>query len=131
MDRNSAEFKKLQAKWYKKLKASGFEDAEDGEGRLKVWSSHYFQSRYSTTAFNAQESYFRMAGQFLHTYAFESRTDREIWRQHAEGRYTIDIFKDMRRRRFHVSRDGVHAAVIRLSSIMLKQMLAGGNDAEE
>lgn len=79
------EFSKLQAEWYRKLKKSGFDDVEQTDGNLKIWSAHYFQSAYTPDSFTAKETYYRLAGQFLHSHKFKTPHEREVWRLHSEG----------------------------------------------
>jgi len=93
----TAKFKKLNDKWAEKLKKSGFVEQEEtmevldihgvkkvGD-RLKNWASNLFRGRFNTTQYEAQLTYYRLAGQFLHDHQFDSRIEKEIWEQHAKG----------------------------------------------
>lgn len=84
------DFNKLQKKWYDKLKAKGFEDIEDGEDKLKVWSS-IFTSKISMESWQAKATYYQMATNFLEEYKFESETNKFIWTKHSEGVSVRDI----------------------------------------
>lgn len=85
-----AEFEKLKKKWYSKLKESGFEDIEQDEDRLKVWSSD-FRLDKSTKLAESKEAYYYMAGNFLNDYKFENQVDKIIWEKHAEAMSVRDI----------------------------------------
>lgn len=91
-------FKKLNAAWYKKLKGIGFKDAEQQtvlkkaygsplatEDRLKTWSSSFFRGRYNQTQYEARETYYRLAGQFLNEHSFENELEHKIWKLHSDG----------------------------------------------
>lgn len=84
----SKEFKALEALWYQKLAASGFNDIEDTETPergLKAWHSAYFKARYTPDAFEAKRLYFELAQSFLHAHEFESEMERQVWELHCEG----------------------------------------------
>lgn len=84
MKHNTKEFKDLQAVWDKKLVASGFEDIEQRDGRLKKSSNTKFGAS-SETAMAAKEEYFRVAGHFLFDYRFANAVERRIWELHCQG----------------------------------------------
>lgn len=98
MDFNSKEFKDLQKKWYKKAEDSGFDDIEQEDGNLKRWDSYVFQRKYNKEQAEAKESYYRSAGKFLYDYKFEKKSQREIWRLHAEGLSFEKILKVLKKR---------------------------------
>lgn len=121
-------FKKLQAKWYKKLKASGFEDIEDVSSPnelLKTWDSQYFLQRYDPGRFKAKERYFELARQFLQDHVFETTREKDIWAEHAEGRSTREI---ARRRRIPAGR--IRKIIKPLEELMLGRNKIKGNAAE-
>lgn len=82
---SSKDFKKLNAKWAKKLKESGFEDIEQDETHLNFWNGSRLATLYTDEQFQARQEYYRIAGQFLHEYKFDSDLDRTIWEMHANG----------------------------------------------
>lgn len=84
------DLKKLQAKWYQKLKAKGFEDIEDSGGQLKRWDNYFFKSK-DPIKMQAQEQYYRLARQMIHTFDWPTKLDKRIWELHAEGFNSIEI----------------------------------------
>lgn len=119
---NTPEFKRLKSEWDQKLKDSGFEDAEQPDERLKLWSSQFFRVRQNPVLDNAKEEYYRLAGHFLHDYPFQSELDRAVWSQHAEGVSTRDIADKLKNSEASVklNKDNVHNIVRKLSRIMVK-----------
>lgn len=87
---NSNEFKKLKAKWYKKLEKSGFEDAESDEFNLKVSAKEILRKKVQATR-QSKEDYYYMAGCFLNEYEFPDEITRIIWEYHTNGlsKYSI------------------------------------------
>ena len=121
MDPHSPAFKKLASVWNKKLKDSGFVDIEDKNGRLKLWTSHYFRTRYTPSSFAARQEYYRMAGQFLHTHVFDSPAEKELWRLHSDGLAAITIYRQLKKRRLFIARDAVHKTIHALAKVMLRE----------
>lgn len=117
----SAEFEKLQKKWDKRLKDSGFDDIEQrNDGNLKTWS-YKFQRYWSAEAFSAKEDYFRMASHFLYDHTFDSTTEKRIWAMHTEATSYRAIAIAMRRYRVKVNKDSVNVIIKRLSKLMLER----------
>jgi len=102
--------KTLQARWYKKLKDSGFKDIEDDVGRLKTWSGHAINLNFNeplapTRVYSSkvwkvsQAEYYRLAAQFLYNNEFPSdhfypsEWYEYIWSLHVEGLTGVDIGK--------------------------------------
>lgn len=86
------EFIKLQAKWYRRLEASGFDDIEstgdNGEPLEKLKPDAIrtsMNARMSLASFQAKEEYYRLAGQFLYSHRFKSKFERAVWEKHANG----------------------------------------------
>jgi len=91
-------FKALQKKWYSKLKKEGFEDIEQDEENLKVWSQVFF-GKHSIEQIQAKQAYYQMATNFLEEYPFETERDRIIWEYHANGisaREIVVLFKKIK-----------------------------------
>lgn len=84
--------KKLLTQWRKKLKASGFDDAE-AAGGLKRYHSFDFVKNYSSKAFEEHQEYYALAGQHLYSHKFDSIKDKTVWRWHSEGMSSIEISK--------------------------------------
>lgn len=93
MDRNSKEFKKLQEKWYGKLKRSGFEDIERSDESLKKWSLMFVTDDSTEITREAKTEYYRAAGHFLHDHQFDSTTEKRIWELHSSGLSIRNIVK--------------------------------------
>lgn len=95
--------KQLQLKWYGKIKAKGFKDIEDNEGRLKSWSGYKLSDNRTNPSVNnnyssklwkeSQAEYYRLAGHFLHDMEFKSVTHRKVWELHASGLTMREIGK--------------------------------------
>lgn len=80
------QFKKLNAEWAKKLKASGFKDIESSNGRMDIDKAlNNVVTKYDQISYAAKEDYYRLAGQFLHDNDFESEFDKIIWENHSSG----------------------------------------------
>lgn len=82
-------FQALQSKWYKKLAVSGFEDIEDSQGRLIMWT----QNTSTATSPEASAEYFRWAQQCVHDMKFPSKLDKQIWMAHAAGLSLREVAK--------------------------------------
>lgn len=94
---NNSEYEKLKAVWYTKLEADGFNDIEQDENNLKEWSTKFTRKK-SLDTWQAKESYYSMAENFLNTYAFENELEKVIWEYHANGisiRNIVDIINKM------------------------------------
>lgn len=100
----SQTLKEQQQIWYKKLKDEGFEDIEQDETHLKVWTSSSFYRRVKTDGsyidddknrlfWDTKAEYYRRAGQFLYEYSFECEYDRKVWELHSEGLSCQEISK--------------------------------------
>lgn len=123
-------FKKLQDKWYSKLKKSGFTDLEDSKQRIKrdpvtytFNSSAYIDKNVGYDQIKlhqeSKEEYFRQAGQFYHDYAFESDLDKLVWQYHSEGYTMGEVASILKARKIKTSRTPVNYIVLRLAKIML------------
>jgi len=99
--RKSREFLRLQAEWYAKLKAEGFDDIEAG-GRLPDvdYRNATLRDREAITA------YFTVAGAYVHVGHFEQEEHRDVWIFHAEGYSVREIAK-----RLGLDRNAVHAVI--------------------
>lgn len=83
---NQANYKKERAKWYAKLKKSGFEDIEANENSLKSWSSKFVRAdKTSMTSWQAKQEYYYQTTHFLNSYKFESNLEKAIWEYHSNG----------------------------------------------
>lgn len=115
-------FEALKNKWYKKLKQSGFDDIENKNGDLKKYEATYWKrkAQYTTESQmqtgEAKETYFRLAGHFLHDFSFESVEDKEIWKRHSAGE-TIDAISATTK---SVSRYKIYKIIVGLRTKMLK-----------
>lgn len=88
--------KALQAKWYAKLKRSGFDDIEaEGRDLLKQWDSFHFREKYAPVEFANKERYFQLANQLLHELEFATKKDKKIWALHADGKTWNEISKEV------------------------------------
>ncbi len=113
----SSELKKLQAKWYKKLARSGFEDIEDTSSPnefLNTWDSLHFLSRYTVDQFHARERYFQLATQFLEEHMFDTSREKSIWAEYCTGLSMRAIARNRR-----VSLHKIRVVIKKLEEAML------------
>lgn len=92
----SQDFKKLKAKWYRKLKKSGFEDIEDIDSPkefLIKWHSKCFQSHNTPEEFKERVKYFEQRTYFATAYTFSSPLEERVWCLHSDGYTYREIAK--------------------------------------
>lgn len=122
MNSKGKEFQALQKKWYKKLKQDGFEDCEQTDGHLKLWSGHYFKSKFKHPGDlefqKAKQDYYRRASQFLHEYKFPDPRTRRIWELHADGVSIRAIVETLKKEGYRAYKDVVHAVIKELCKSM-------------
>jgi hypothetical protein len=90
------EYEKVRDQWYAKLKAEGFQDIETTDDRLKTWSTKLF-SYHQSDAWEAKQSYYQMAENFLNEYKFDTEREKTIWSYHSVGISCRDIAKTFRK----------------------------------
>jgi len=117
MAKKQQSLKELQESWYKKLKKDGFEDIEQDEDNLKVWSSVFFL-RNSPEQIQAKQAYYQMASNFLEDYKFKTRREEIIWTYHSEGISYRDISKLLKKVRIKLSHTAVQNVVHKLQAAM-------------
>lgn len=128
---DKTEFKKLQTEWYKKLKDSGFVDAENNsyhspydnvfqrKAKYKmhgVRADEYYERK--TAVFLEKEQYYRLAGQFLYSHEFKTEQDEYIWKKHAEGLTMPEIVKSTKRFKLYIKL--LQDTIYRLRAEMLR-----------
>lgn len=134
----TSEFKKLNAKWSKKLEKSGFEDIEQPadfksgapDGNLKKWSASFFSnpSRFDAAKYEAKEEYYRLAGQFLHEHRFSHRDEKALWEMHSEGLSIDSIVSMFKAKKIEytmgrkINRRFTHETILRLVAIMTRNL---------
>lgn len=91
----SDKFKKLKAKWDKKLADAGFEDIENEDGSLKA-TTHPRTVQLALQEKEERETYYRIAAGFLHNHQFENSLERQIWTQHCDGIGARSIAKTLK-----------------------------------
>ena len=118
MSKKQNDLKELIKVWYKKLKESGFKDAERfidnyPEPVLHYWDSTYFSTSgaINPQSFEERQEYFYQAHHFLNTYQFKSQTDHHIWRLHSEGMGLRTISKELAKLNIKLNKDSVGAIV--------------------
>ncbi len=100
------EFRKLHAKWHKKLETSGFEDHEEFDSPLELMKTHEnerFRGMYTGDEFLSQQRYYELAGQLLHDHTFRTAKDQKIWQMHADGENIRDTAKKLKLTQYYVS----------------------------
>lgn len=90
------DLKALQKEWYKKLQEVGFKDIESSSDYLKEWDSHYFQANYDPLSFEARQTYYQLADNFLVSYKFSSFLEFKIWELHTQGLSTRKIADELK-----------------------------------
>lgn len=79
-------YQELKEVWYKKLKDSGFIDAEINDyGDLAYPSSRFTKTLIGRLGFYAREEYYNMANKFLNTHKFNSPLEKIIWEYWSNG----------------------------------------------
>lgn len=109
-------FKQLQAKWYKKLKDSGFDDVEKNEIYLKKYS---YVADCTPDVWNAKVYYYQIAEHFLNTHTFKSPIERIIWEYHTNGISVRNISKLLKDAKVRVYKK---TAVCEITQKLRKQM---------
>lgn len=92
------EFKRLKARWYKKLEKAGFEDLEYAKheyGAIKpdISGTHPDGNPASLKLqiMETTQNYFEWAMRMLNEANFKNRKHKRIWQLHSEGLSTRDI----------------------------------------
>lgn len=110
-------FEKENKKWQRKLLKDGFNDIEQDEHNLRVWSSQ-FSRKKSLDTYKAKEEYYYMCTQFLNDHIFLTNLDRIIWEYHAEAISARNIAKLLAKVRIKMYHEQVWRVVKRLETIM-------------
>lgn len=129
-----AEYKKLQKKWYKKLKETksseypnGFNDIERNEDLLKDWALKFGDDRRlgntSQITRDAKQQYYQLANQFLNEHAFDSNKEKTIWEYHSNGLSIRNIVKTLKKVRIRTHKNAVHAIIAKLRKIMKQKYM--------
>lgn len=115
------QFKDLEKEWYGRLTKSGFKDIERRDrigkaaGRMKTGTLDNIIHSYDEHQFSVKEEYYRVAGQFLHSYKFKSALEKSIWSMHSEGLSIRNIIKSLKAKGHTAYRDLVNGAIKRLA----------------
>jgi hypothetical protein len=118
---DNPELKALQKIWYQKLKESGFDDIEDTNSPreyLKTWHSNYFHHRYTPDTFADNQAYYRKASIFYFEHKFKNKTEKQIWRDHADGLSFREIAIRLKDKGVRANKDSVNKVVSKLVAIM-------------
>lgn len=91
----SNKFKKLKAKWDKKLASTGFNDIENADGSLKA-STHPRTIALALQEKEERDAYYTIASQLLHTHPFANAVEKKIWEMHCEGISIRDIMSKLK-----------------------------------
>lgn len=86
---DSKEFRKLQAKWYKKLEKSGFDDIEDINGHCRSPDRRTISWKNRDAI---RDFYMNLDG-FLHEMESVPRRDKRVLKLWTKGTYLVDIAK--------------------------------------
>lgn len=108
-------FRQLLAEWNERLKESGFQDAENEKGVLKLYHSTQFRRARTLNLIHQKKAYFELATDFLNSHEFQTGIDREIWARHSDGAAVREIAKAM-----NINVNCVHKAICLIRAIMLK-----------
>ncbi len=85
----TAEFKKLQAEWAKKLEDSGFQDIEKTEDGYQLRKEMFSLEDRSKHLYEAQ--YLRLCNQILEEFEFKCSNDKLIFALHSRGHSEREI----------------------------------------
>lgn len=114
------EYEEQREIWYKKLKDEGFQDVEQDEYNLKVWSTAFTRKSF-LKSWREKESYYYMATSFLNDYKFETELDKVIWEYHVNALSVRDIADTLRRAGVRsTGRGTVNGIIRRLAAAMRK-----------
>ena len=113
--------KKLQQKWYAKLKKDGFKDIEHDEHTLTEYSSVYFK-KHTHDEIVEKQRYHDMSTAFLEQYKFENNVDRIVWEYHTNGISVRDITQLLKKIKVKTNRNSV-AQLIRKLKVKMFDML--------
>lgn len=120
---NNKNFNKLRDKWYKKLEASGFKDAETTKGKLKISAKEVLRD-YRINTKQSKEDYFAMADQFLNEYSFDSNFEKIIWEYHCNGLGVHAIVDTLRKAKIaKTNRTSIGLIISTLREIMKSKYL--------
>lgn len=126
------EFKKLNAKWNKRLAKAGFDDLEPVEGRLRKRTDDFTRYHKKTGELDyAKEEYFRRAGQFLYEYKFPDRVSKRIWELHARGVPVRGIAARLRNTKHPYDKTKVHLIVQHIAAEMKKKYWNGNGSSTD
>lgn len=118
---DNQDFKKLKAEWDAKLKASGFDDIEYGNGDLLKHSSSNRTSHHDGGPWEPKAEYYRLAHYFLNEFKFKTRLEEIVWTYHSEGISVRNIVITLNKvRRKKVVRMTVWRIIERLRTQMKK-----------
>lgn len=87
-------YEELRKIWYAKLEKSGFQDAEDDYGHLKVYHSYKFMDKsfdHTPEQMELVQAYYSQAGQLLEEFKWKDRTHRKVWELHTQGKTLLEI----------------------------------------
>lgn len=122
MPQKKLSFKALQAKWYKKLKDTGFVDIEqpnDPDEMLKSWDSYRFHRSMKGQQFASTQEFYYQAVQWLEVYKFKSARHKKIWTKYANGDTLREIAKIHKRS---------HAVIYGIIDKIRRDMLHGNTN---
>lgn len=123
MNNKSNKFKDLQSKWYDKLKRGGFKDIEQEDGNIKTWSGHVYRYCKTQDQIDIKTDYYRLAGQFLHEYKFQTPTEKFLWKNHSEGVSLRSIARLLAKKGIKTNKDALNAVLKKLVDKMKKGIL--------
>lgn len=108
-------FLEIEARWYAKLKESGFNDIEDTKHDLRPLKSWHSLRWLKTDpdSIRAKFNYYTNANHFLAIYQFENNEHKLIWMLHCEGLSIREIEKQL-----SLSRSSIHKIIIELKTLM-------------
>lgn len=117
---SASNLEKLQIKWYRVLKKTGFDDIEYGDGSSRRGTPNL--KNKAPLQVEAIESYFRMARHFLIDHQFERDIDKTIWAYYSEGLSYRDIAKILEKIKVkNLKKSQIETIIKNIESEMLKK----------
>jgi hypothetical protein len=126
MTKRKVNYNQLKAKYYKKLKDSGFKDIEHGTDLINSGVPYLIRvAENKTTAYSETAEYYYMCQCFLHEHTFDTTLEKVIWEYYTEGLSYRQIESTLLKVKIkNYKRDKIWRIIKRLESLMKARYLS-------